>query len=250
MGYRAITEDGSKFDVDVDVVNSLGLNFSNVTQFTELQDHNGLLLSKTEIKSGKLAEDISNNKNLIKEVFSAKSPNSMNSSSELKFSNGVCIILVGIETESGEYQTLSTTFEYYLVFKTKKAINDVSDILGARFNKRDALASYERGIKSVRIKVDNQSNHMLTSNLVSNVGIISEGFYLRCENHYSDIRVGVKIVPPNFTEALSDNVRHKNIGTTADCELLEDYVKDVKEGIKTGYYTWYSGISLRSVTNM
>jgi hypothetical protein len=254
VGYRALLSNGTRYDVDIDTIASLGgIDVANVTKFANLFDHNGLLLSRIEIDSGVRAMDISGNTKLVKDIFLTKSESSTivaKGQKYLQFTNGLSIILRGIEEENSEYQTLSTTFDLYLVFKTKKAITEVASILGSRFNKTSTLENFARGRTSIGVKLDSYTYHMLLTGFNANAGLVKEGFNLHTSNHYSGERVHVQVVPPHFREALAENIKHTNVGTTADGDSLEQFVQVVIARIALGTYTLYPSISFENIKRL
>ena len=68
VGFRFKTNIGN-YDISLEVAKSLGVASYKVSKTINLKDVNGVLMSKKEIETGKLCEDISSNTELVKELF-------------------------------------------------------------------------------------------------------------------------------------------------------------------------------------
>ncbi len=261
VGYRAVSNN-KKYDVEVGVPESLGISMAGISKSITLVDHNGLLMSKSEIDTGNKAIDITDNQVLIRQIFRVqetpkappkpKAPPTpkIKGKKDLQYKNGLAIILTGLEEENAEYETLSTTYEVYLVFKTKKAITEASAILGYSLDKKRTLEAFERGTKAFRVRLSGNSYWELTHKFDAPEGGTKEGFSFSSANHYSDWHYSVQLVPPTFEYDKTGKLEYAQTGTTADGDSLEDYVKYVQNSFEKGHKVFYPTLSLRDITRM
>lgn len=68
VGYRFKSEEVS-YDISIEKAKELGVSAFKVTRAIDLEDYNGLLMSKSEIKTGKCCTDISDNDELVMKLF-------------------------------------------------------------------------------------------------------------------------------------------------------------------------------------
>lgn len=71
VGYRFEVDDKESYDISLAVAKQHGVVSSKVSESMELQEHNGLFLSKKEIDSGNIVTEISNDKILVDKLFKA-----------------------------------------------------------------------------------------------------------------------------------------------------------------------------------
>lgn len=69
VGYRFEVNDKESYDISLSVAKQYGVVSSKVSESMELQEHDGLFLSKKEIDSGNLVTEISNDKILVDRLF-------------------------------------------------------------------------------------------------------------------------------------------------------------------------------------
>ena len=70
VGYRFKSEEVS-YDISIEKAKELGVSAFKVTRAIDLEDYNGLLMSKSEIKTGKCCMDISDNDELVMKLFNS-----------------------------------------------------------------------------------------------------------------------------------------------------------------------------------
>jgi hypothetical protein len=272
LGYR-FKDATTIYDIELDLVRKLGFKLDEVKKKITLKDVNGLLLSESEEKTNILAQNITENvdfsRDLIVKVLNAEAralietapkpvvakptppkPKAPKKVKPLEFKNGLAIIIVGFEGSHGEYNTIKSTTECYLMFNTKTAISKVCAITGIPLDKKSTLAKYERGNKAHKVILDDNMFYVLTQNVDCNFYVAREGIVLSDENYYDGSRVNVRLIPPNFEATLKEEYKYASIGTTADGEPLQDYIKNLKGAFESGYYTYLDHVLLSDVRRM
>lgn len=259
VGYRAYV-DGKTYDAGIEELKRVGISLEGkLTKKVILQDHNGLLMSKQEKETGKLAIDVSNDIPSMRKLFNLQNivtqqdtkPKVLkNQSNVIKPSKGLAIVLVGYDSEHGEYQTISSTTTVYLLFSTKTAVKQVAKIIGRRIDEKSLLNRLSTSkVVSQQVTLDSYDVYQLERDFNAKIGITKDGFNLHDRNHYSDSHVNITLVPPNFNVELTGRLEYASIGTTADGGSLESYLEGLRKRFESNYI-YYPNMTLSDIRRL
>lgn len=256
VGYRAISDSGI-YDVEKDKLEALKPPPYRPMEKLTLIERDGLLVSEHELKAHRIVEDVSHSPLRINRLFRGinKSPTSgeaipviaIKSSPEIVFKEGVAVILEAESERNGEYDSISESYRVHILFETKRAVEEVCDLLGFVLEKRKTISYFENGLKSFPVVLDDFGLYSLTSRFKIPIGVTRDGFTFTSENRHADYRYSVKLIPPHFDYKKEGVLEDAYTGTTADGITLDDYIQKVRDAFESGYYIFYPTLTLAQI---
>ncbi|MCK2000802.1 hypothetical protein MZM54_05290 [[Brevibacterium] frigoritolerans] len=145
---------------------------------------------------------------------------------KLKYKKGIAIVLLTIDETASEYES-DAEYRVRIYFKTKAAIKRIGDLLGEiRFNKKETISRFERGINFKEMTVKGYEKSMLDggSNIIKDVRYVYA-------NHYTGSRYSLSLDP---RKSFPDSQKNYYTGSTADGQPLSVYYSYLQSSIIKG----------------